>query len=189
MIIVVGTKSALKIRAVEKAIQKLIEHDITKMGDLPLSPYELRSEETESGIPAQPFGFDEMFTGALNRARLAREAHNAEIGIGIENGLVQIDGRWFDPPAVAIVYPRWQIQGRSVGAGLPIPTWMVTEVQEQKTEIGTIIQRCAGGGEKDPHKYLSKGILDRESIITQAVLSAFTVLISPDEYRVFNPND
>ena len=66
---------------------------------------------------------------------------------------------------------------------------MVREVREQNSELGVVVQQRAGGGEKDPHKFLSKGVLDRESIIAQAVLSAFTVVINADEYRVFNPNE
>lgn len=192
--IAVGTKSALKIRAVESALKQLGERGVTELGDLSLVPHTLYTGETDSGIPAQPFGLEKMFEGALNRARTAREAHDAEIGIGIENGLFDISFRkdtynWFDPPAVAIVYPRWQAMGLSLGAALPIPNSMVREVQEQQSELGHIIQNRAGGGEKDPHKYLSKGVLDRESIIAQAILCAFTVLISADEYRVYNPNE
>ena len=192
--IAVGTKSALKIRAVELALKQLGERGITRLGDLSFSSYELHTSETDSGIPAQPFGLEQMFAGALNRAKSARAALDADIGIGIENGLFDIslgDGkqRWFDPPAVAIVYPRWQVMGLSLGAALPIPSSMVREVQEQQSELGVIVQKRAGGGEKDPHKYLSQGVLDRQSIIAQAVLCAFTVLISADEYRVHNPND
>ena len=194
LIIAVGTKSALKVRAVESALKQLHERGITQFGDLPFSPWELRTGETDSGIPPQPFGLQQLFAGALNRARAAREAHDAHIGIGIENGLIDVslgDDRqcWFDPPAVAIVYPRWQVLGLSVGAALPIPSSMVREVREQNSELGVVVQQRAGGGEKDPHKFLSKGVLDRESIIAQAVLSAFTVVINADEYRVFNPNE
>ena len=193
LIIAVGTKSALKIRAVESALKQLEERGITELGDLAFPHWELRTGETDSGIPPQPFGLEQMFIGARNRARAAREIHNAHIGIGIENGLFDIScGEerhcWFDPPAVVIVYPRWQVMGLSLGAALPIPTSMVNEVRDQKSELGFVVQKRAGGGEKDPHKYLSKGVLDRESIIAQAVLSAFTVLINADEYRVFNPN-
>ncbi len=188
LIIAVGTKSALKIRAVEKALAILQERGIAGFGDLELAGYELRTGETQSGVPDQPFGLDQMFEGAYNRAEAALSAHNADIGIGIENGLVEIGPRWFDPPAIVVRYPRWQVMGAALGAALPIPTQMVNEVREQATELGHVVQRLAGG-EKDPHKFLSKGVLDREEIIAQAILSAFTVLINPDKYRVFNPNE
>jgi inosine/xanthosine triphosphatase len=185
----IGTKSALKIRAVEAALSQLEQRGITQLGDLHFSPWEIRASETDSKIPAQPFGHEQMFTGALNRARAARVAHGAEIGIGIENGLVNIspeDGRhcWFDLSAIAIVYPRCQIMGLSLGAALPVPYDMVREVREQQSELGSVIQKRAGGGEKDPLKYLSKNVLDRESAITQAVLCAFAPIISADEYRM-----
>jgi non-canonical (house-cleaning) NTP pyrophosphatase len=188
LIVAVGTKSALKVRAVEAALKQLQERGIKELGDLAFSPWELRTGETDSGIPAQPFGLQQMFTGALNRARASREMHDAHIGIGIENGLIDASVG-DDRPAVAVVYPRWQVMGLSVSAALPIPSAMVRDVREQNSELGVIVQKRAGGGEKDPHKFLSKGVLDRESIITQAVLSAFAVVINADEYRVFNPNE
>lgn len=41
-----------------------------------------------SGVPDQPWGDDETIRGALTRARAAREALDADVGIGIEGGVV-----------------------------------------------------------------------------------------------------
>jgi inosine/xanthosine triphosphatase len=41
-----------------------------------------------SGVPDQPWGDDETIRGALARARAARDSSDADIGIGIEGGVV-----------------------------------------------------------------------------------------------------
>lgn len=188
LIIGLGSESALKVRATHRALTAILERGVMQLENVSLKRYDLRTGKTESGVPDQPFGPDQMFLGATNRARAALKAHNADIGIGIENGLLNVGTYWFDPPAVVVLYPRTQIVGRALGAALPIPTDMVRAVKERDTELGVIVQERAGGGEKDPHKFLSKGVVDREEIIAQAILSAFAPLISADEYRVFNPN-
>lgn len=42
-----------------------------------------------SGVPDQPWGDDETIRGALARAHAARRAMDADIGIGIEGGVVE----------------------------------------------------------------------------------------------------
>ncbi len=189
MKIALGTASALKIRAVDQALANLGIHEVKKLGDLDLFPYTLVASEIESIVAAQPFGIETIFRGAEHRARTAREINDADIGIGIENGLAKLDERWFDLPAVVISYPRYQVLGRALGASLPIPFAMVDESVEKHLELGIIVQKRIRGGEKDPHRFLSKGVLDRSAIITQAVLAAFVPVISADEYRIFNPNE
>ncbi len=89
---------------------------------------------------------------------------------------------WFDPPGVVIV--SHQGIGRSLGAFLPIPAGMVARVQEQNSELGVVVQQAAGEGEKDPHKFLSKGMIDRESVISQAVLMAFLPVVNGFDYSM-----
>ncbi|MFL5608254.1 MAG: inosine/xanthosine triphosphatase [Gemmatimonadaceae bacterium] len=46
-----------------------------------------------SGVPDQPWGDDETLRGAIARARAARVARDADLGIGIEGGVVaEADG-------------------------------------------------------------------------------------------------
>ena len=52
------------------------------------------AEITPIGVPStvrdQPIGDDETIRGALARARAAREATGAELGVGIEGGVVAV---------------------------------------------------------------------------------------------------
>jgi inosine/xanthosine triphosphatase len=49
---------------------------------------EVTGVSVPSGVPDQPWGDDETIRGALARARAAREATGADLGIGIEGGVV-----------------------------------------------------------------------------------------------------
>ncbi|WP_449537287.1 DUF84 family protein [Ferdinandcohnia sp. Marseille-Q9671] len=44
-----------------------------------------------SGVSAQPFSDEETIKGAINRARNARQEEDAELGIGLEGGVVSTE--------------------------------------------------------------------------------------------------
>ncbi|WP_010678461.1 DUF84 family protein [Bacillus timonensis] len=44
-----------------------------------------------SGVSAQPFSDEETIQGAINRAKSALEEENADLGIGLEGGVVQTE--------------------------------------------------------------------------------------------------
>ncbi len=170
----VGTASALKLRAVQRAFERLnpVFHEIAA---------EIRPTEVESIVPVQPFGFATIVRGATHRATTARQYHQADLGIGIENGLVEIESNWYDPPCVVVV-DKDGLVGSAFGALFPIPYRMVHEVKTKHTELGNIVQAAAGGGEKDPHKWLSEGEVNRDEIIVQAILCALAPLRHADRY-------
>eukprot|EP00933_Yihiella_yeosuensis_P070527 TRINITY_DN78646_c0_g1_i1.p1 TRINITY_DN78646_c0_g1~~TRINITY_DN78646_c0_g1_i1.p1 ORF type:complete len:184 (+),score=36.06 TRINITY_DN78646_c0_g1_i1:40-591(+) len=52
---------------------------------------------TPSGVSEQPMGLEETMLGAKNRAKAALEGgEGAKLGIGLESGLVVVDGLSFD---------------------------------------------------------------------------------------------
>ena len=166
MKIAIGTASELKIRACEKALEKF---DIGG---------ELVSTKTESGVADQPFGFGEITTGAKNRAEAAlKNVENAELGIGIENGLIHIEeiDQWFDMPCICILQKNG---GESIafGAGYDIPLEMIERIKSENIELGKIIQLLDRNAEKDPIAYFSGGKLKREEIIQQAIECALSRL-------------
>jgi non-canonical (house-cleaning) NTP pyrophosphatase len=44
----------------------------------------------DSNVPQQPWGDDQTQAGAANRARASRGVAGAELGVGIEAGLMQL---------------------------------------------------------------------------------------------------
>ncbi|MBA4493819.1 DUF84 family protein [Paenactinomyces guangxiensis] len=75
MKVAVGSKNGTKVGAVEKAFQHL------NATILPVS--------VPSGVPDQPLSDEETIQGAMNRARNARKEMEADIGVGLEGGVVQ----------------------------------------------------------------------------------------------------
>lgn len=172
MKIAIGTTSKLKIRAVEAALQKM------KVSA------EIIPQQTESKVSDQPFGFEEVLEGAKNRAKDSLDSTKADMGIGIENGIVyqgSING-WFDLPCVAIVTSSGQL-AYSFGATDKIPDWMIDRIKKEKTELGFIIQELSGASEKDPIAFFSDNLMRREDIIAEAVACALFEIINPKKYK------
>lgn len=166
MKIAIGTTSELKIRACEKALRKFGIDG------------ELISIKTESGVNDQPYGFGEISTGAKNRAKEAlKNVESAEIGVGIENGLIYIEetDQWFDMPCICILYKDGG-ESVSFGAGYDIPLEMIDKIKNENIELGKIIQELDPSAEKDPIGYFSGGKLKREEIVQQAIECALSKL-------------
>ncbi|HLU54399.1 MAG TPA: inosine/xanthosine triphosphatase [Pseudonocardia sp.] len=93
MLVAVGSKNPVKIESVRLAYAAL-------------RPDEQRSVEgceVDSSVPDQPLSEDETRLGARMRARRAREALGADHGVGLEGGLQELDGRWFNCGWVCVV--------------------------------------------------------------------------------------
>ncbi len=172
-----GTTSALKIRAITLAYEHLYP-------GIKISPvgFEIIPTDVKSVVSNQPFGFDEMLKGAMHRAVQAQKVHDADVGVGIESGLVKVEDNWFDVPCV-VVAPRLGSVSFAFGALFPIPTRVVLAVNESRTELGHIVQVDAGGGEKDPHQWFSYGEVSRDEVVMQAILCALAPLRHPKRYK------
>ncbi|MEO7457050.1 MAG: inosine/xanthosine triphosphatase, partial [Gemmatimonadaceae bacterium] len=75
-LVAVGSTNPVKVAAARATIHRLAPH------------VEVRGIAAASGVPDQPWGDDETIRGAVARARAAREALDADWGIGIEGGVV-----------------------------------------------------------------------------------------------------
>ena len=75
MKVVVGSKNKTKVGAVEK-----VWKDVTIM-----------SLSVPSGVAAQPFTDEETMQGAINRAKRALKAEEADIGFGLEGGVMKTE--------------------------------------------------------------------------------------------------
>jgi len=172
LVVVVGTTSALKVRAVAEALQTLgLWADIVPC-------------EVESWVSIQPRGEHEIQSGAhtrVNNAVLLKPG--ADFYIGIESGLIEKNAWWFDIPCV---YIRARTTGYELpvfGGPFPIPDWMVRRALERKTDLGEIIKELTGDNEKDAQSYLSNGVITREQGIIQTVCSAFAPLLNSTRYQ------
>ncbi len=172
MKVIVGSESALKLRAVAAAFDAASIKDAVVTG-----------VAVESGVGIQPVGTRQMEDGARARARNADTVQpGADYYIGIENGLVHQNDRWFDPTCVVVRAADGR-ESTAFGAYFPIPEWMATRTLERKSELGEVVKELAGGGEKDPMKYLSQGTIPREELLSQAVHCALAPILNRGHYK------
>ena len=117
MRIAVGSTNPVKLESVREAAAQIFEKEAI----------EVIAVAAESGVPAQPIGDAETMAGASQRAREALAGlPGAEIGIGLEAGIDEIDGRLFTLSWCAAVdgagriqyacTPRWELPA---GGGAP----------------------------------------------------------------------
>lgn len=171
MKIVIGTTSDLKIRAVKEAFRILkIEPEII-------------TEKSDSEVPDQPFGIEQIIQGAENRAKNAFKSTEADLAIGIENGIIRLEqaNKWMETLAVAVVSSDGKTS-IGLGSAYPVPDWAVETIKSENTEMGKVIQKLDPNLEKDPISYFSGGRIKREETITQAVVSAMLEFLNSGKY-------
>ena len=90
MRVAIGSRNPVKVSAVEEVFSKVF------------GSVEVASVEVDPGVPAQPFGL-ETLRGAENRARRALGVSGADYGVGIEGGLLELGGRWYNLGFIVII--------------------------------------------------------------------------------------
>lgn len=115
LLMVVGSKNPVKVGAVRAVMQRVVSQ-----GLMPgLSNIEVNGLEVASGVSDQPAGDEETRRGALSRARAVLEATpGAAFGVGLEGGILKLEGEIFTCAWCVIVDRRGNI---SAGSGLVMP--------------------------------------------------------------------
>ncbi len=161
------------------------------------SSFKVIKIKANSNVPDQPIGMKVIIKGAINRAREAlyylkeTKKENTEIlGVGIEAGLVEV-------PYTATHYMDFQFcvimddsERITMGSGIAFeyPARVINQViSNKKKEIGDIMGELTGNAdlknEGGAISFLSKGILKRTDILTQAVICALLPRINEIIYN------
>lgn len=120
MIVAVGSKNKTKIEPVEE----IFSHHFTDVKVVGVS--------VKSGVKEQPMSDDEMFTGALNRAKKAlAKVKNAEFGVGIEGGIHKYSYGWFERSLIVIIDKKGNI-GIGASGGLALPKKVIDLIEQGK---------------------------------------------------------
>ncbi|MQA02726.1 MAG: inosine/xanthosine triphosphatase [Streptosporangiales bacterium] len=126
-----------------------------------------------SGVPEQPMSDLECIEGARNRAILAREALDAEYGVGLEAGLVHVGGLWFNC-GWAVVTDATFREGIGSTFRVPVPTVVVRKV-ERGAELAEVMDEVLGENDARSAGYfgvLTGGAVTRLRASTDAVVAA-----------------
>ena len=180
----VGTTSRPKLGAARAALR-------------PFAPQaRVAGVEVESGVPAQPVGFDEILLGAANRARAAL-AIGADLGIGIEDGLVPVphvtDGEAGHLNLGCAVVTDGTRLGYGLSSGFAYPPELTVSAAADREPIGPLFDRFwqANRGERATTPSgrsvgnvgkLTGGVLTRQEYGRHAVLCALVRFLHPDLY-------
>jgi inosine/xanthosine triphosphatase len=172
--IVIGSESALKVRALKSALSQL---QIAATVD-PCA--------VASGVSDQPISSDEITTGARTRAQNAYSARAEQpiVAIGIENGVIACQGTYFDMPAVAAV--AGEHKWHTYGSAIPLPAHIARAVIDNGEELSRVIwQYYPEVDEKDPVRALTDGALLREHVLSQALLLLLSTAPEPVHEHLF----
>jgi len=153
-LVAVGSKNPVKVAAVRSILARIAPRAVVD------------AVAVSSGVPDQPFGDDETIRGALARARAAREAVGAELGFGIEGGVVDMPDGSMRTCAWAAVVSADGRHGVGGSLAMPLPNSVARLIREQGMELGHAMDELTGQRETKHGAgavgILTAGLVDRQ---------------------------
>ena len=171
--IAVGSNNPVKIGAVRTVLAHVAPEAIVE------------GVAVASGVSDQPWGDDETIRGAVARASAARVALSADLGVGLEGGVVEEgDGSMRTCAWAAIV----DAHGRSgVGGSLAmtLPPDVASMIRDG-VELGVAMDRLVGAHNTKHGRgavgILTAGIVDRQRAYEVLVAYALAPFIAAEHY-------
>jgi len=161
MDVTVGSTNPVKVRAVERALAGR-EADVSSAG-------------VESGVPKQPRSRAETIEGADNRARRALATTDADLGVGIEGGVTNVeavDGLFLIMWASVTDGTRVE---RGGGPSIRLPDAIADRIhagEELGPVLDDVLDTSGVATEQGAAGVLTDDIVDRESSLVHAVAGA-----------------
>ncbi|MDN5274428.1 MAG: hypothetical protein JWP06_329 [Candidatus Saccharibacteria bacterium] len=177
MNIIVGTKNKAKIAIVTQVMAEFIPSDEMTVTGI----------DTPSGVPDTPRG-EQIKQGAYNRAQNVATIKLAEYGIGIESGLVERYGVWFEEAWACIIIDGKSYYGYS--SGLPIPEYVLQTMQKEDLEHGPamrqILTELSRPDERDTWGTYSDKLILRSVSLQEALRNALiqTIVSKHSLYKI-----
>jgi inosine/xanthosine triphosphatase len=166
--VVVGSTNPVKIGAARAVLQRIVPG------------VQVIGHPVASGVPDQPWGDDETIRGARARARGACALDDAELGVGIEGGVVQLDDGSVRTCAWAAVVTRDGREGVGGSLAMQLPP-RVAELVRGGLELGHAMDRVTG--EQDVKRgagavgILTAGLVNRQAAYEVLVAYALAPLL------------
>ena len=168
--VTVGSTNPVKVSASRAVVERLF------------AGAQVSGAAVSSGVPDQPWGDEETIRGALARAHAARDATDADIGIGIEGGVVENadgtvrtcawaaavtrDGRHGVGGSLALTLPRHVAELVRAGSELGHAMDAVTGTRNIKQGVGAV-------------GILTHGLVTRQQAYETLVAYALVPLLDP----------
>ena len=176
----VGSLNRAKLEAVRRGLEPFFER------------VEVESLEARSGVPPQPLGFEEILLGARARAQQGLAAGNCDLGAGIEDGLIELEGplgRYMNMGCCVLFDGERESIGLTAGFEYP-RACVEAATGPARTPVGTSFDALflAPPGWQDPGAgagnigRLTGGVLTRADYGAQAVTCAYLSWLHPALY-------
>jgi inosine/xanthosine triphosphatase len=173
MKIAVGSKNPLKLDAVKNVARRVF------------GPVQVEGVEVNSGVSHNPLSDSETIAGAVTRAKAAREKSGADLGVGIEGGITEVDGNFYTCVWCAVDTGGELLTGG--GVHIPVPPKVLRMITRDQMEMGAAMDRLTSI-EDTKRKMgfegiITKGLISRQDSFETVVGYALAKLISPELYR------
>jgi inosine/xanthosine triphosphatase len=174
MIIAVGSTNPTKIDPVRDVFSKHFQK-VTVQGI-----------EIKSSVKEQPIGDDEIYKGALHRAKEAiKNVNGADYGVGIEGGMVKRSFGWMEYSLVVIVDKKGNVGIGSSGS-LVLPDCVIKRIHKGETleqSIDALFGTKKIGKGIGMFGVMTKGTVTRTSGVSHGVAFALARFLHPTIYQ------
>jgi inosine/xanthosine triphosphatase len=151
---------------------------------------------TASGVSVQPWGDVETRTGAINRARAAQIAADADLGIGFEGGVAESEVGLLICNWTAVIARDGRI-GIGGGGGEQLPEQVAAvlraghkqsaEMSIERVELGTAMDALTGLTNVKQSEgavgILTGGLLNRQMVFEMSLKLALAPFLTPQWYN------
>ncbi|MEK7165929.1 MAG: inosine/xanthosine triphosphatase [Patescibacteria group bacterium] len=173
MLIAVGSTNITKIDPVKEVFAKHFKNVV------------VQGVKVDSGVDDQPMSDDEMYQGALTRAKVALgKVKMGEFGVGIEGGLHKRSYGWFEHSLVVIVDRKGKV-GVGVSGGLVLPDKVIERIQggeNLEQAIDHIFGTKKIGEGIGMFGLMTRGVVTRTSGVAHGVAFALAPFLHPQVY-------
>ena len=169
--VAVGSTNPVKIGAVRSVLSAIAPQAV------------IEGIAVRSGVPDQPWGDDETIAGARTRATAAQRALDADLGVGLEGGVVENPDGTLRTCAWAVVVSRDGRTGTGGSLAMPLPPAVAQAIREGE-ELGRAMDSLTGG--RDTKRgagavgILTAGLIDRQRAYEMLVTYALAPFLTPD---------
>lgn len=170
--IAVGSSNPSKVGAVEIAAEKYLPNvTVVPAG-------------VESGIPDQPWGDDQAYQGAEQRARAALRQLGSNIGVGIESGVSEGPGGRLYAVSWAVAIDQHGRVGVGASERFPLPDDIAARLRQGNEELGGVIDEMLPNTAGRARLVGAVNVVtasrrDRLDLLTVAVIHALADMIEP----------
>lgn len=177
-IFAVGSENPVKINCVTEAVAEY------------WPTAQVTGVRTDSRVSAQPASDEEMYTGALNRARESlAKVPVADFGVGIEGGILDTSaGMW--AYAWVVVTDKTGAVGKGQTGRFMLPEGVARMIREEGIELGEADDRFFGRSNSKQQEgaigILSDERITRLQLYRSAVIFALLRFVHPEYYKLEN---